>query len=86
MQGDRFKTPQTTDAKPSSASQLRNSMSSAADSLTEVPPLVADPNSPQSSSVPSANASVIEDDVHTTPIAKKSLAAADNIEIGAETN
>lgn len=85
MRGTRFETQQAPDAQPSFAAQPRNSMSSAADSLTEVPALVVDSNSPQSSAVPSANASVIEDDVHTTPTAKKSLAANGVVEIVPET-
>jgi mRNA-binding protein PUF3 len=63
------------DRVDSVSSQLpqRGSMSSAADSLTEVPLLVSDAQSPQSSGLPSGNASAIEEPVHTTPTANKTI-------------
>jgi mRNA-binding protein PUF3 len=56
-----------------SSAHQRNSLSAATDSSAEVPPLASDAPSPQSSSLPSGNASTIEDPVHTTPTANKTL-------------
>jgi mRNA-binding protein PUF3 len=51
----------------------RSSMSSATDSSAEVPALVSEAQSPQSSSLPSGNTSTIEEPVHPTPTANKTL-------------